>query len=230
MIFYKNILNKFFVSIFLIITILIFNIVTVFAATPGNKNNVYTNIYSLEQYTSISSLLNDSGHRPSDEFVNNFLNDNSYRHKYIISYCNSGNCEAGLDNRSISFIGFNDDVQANFTQNGRELNINFIGDDDSIVYLFTQSGFLPESIEYTLSSLNRKISFWNFRCVLPVSNISNVNQKLPSLLFDSAFSELERNLKLLIKNHVDYLILFICIIIFISFVIHYLKRIQRYML
>ena len=172
MIFDKVFLNKFFVCVFLIITIFSFNMVSVFAATPGNKDNYYDDIYSLNQYTTVSALLNDSGYAPDDNFVNNFLSSTEYKYKYIVSYCNSGNCEQTADSRSIGFVAFNDDVSAKFIQNGRNLEIKFSGSPDSMVYIYRKDNFLASSAKHSLSRLNYTTTFNRMRSFLPVSNVT----------------------------------------------------------
>ena len=221
--------KKILLLIVFFLTLLCFN-KNVFAATEGNKNNVYDNIYSLTQYTTVESLLKDSGLAPDREFVNDFLQDKKYTNKYIISYCNSSDCESGAMNRSIGLIAFNDDVSAEFIQNGRNLNIKFKGDPDSVVYVYKKSTFLPSSGESALSFIDYNMSFNSFRAVLPVSSVGSLNQLLPSMLFDNVFNNFKREIKTLIIEYIGYILGFVVFMIFVFLVVHYLKRIRRYML
>ncbi len=219
----------FLIVIGLFLVLFVFN-QNVEAAITGNQDNVYDNIYSLTQYTTIDSLLNDSGLAPDQGFIDSFLKDNKYKNKYIISYCNSSACEYSAMNRSIGFIAFNDDVSAEFIQSGRDLKINFKGDSDSMVYIYKKSTFLPESGESALSFIDYNITFNSFRAVLPVSHVHSTNQLLPSMLFDNVLHEFEMKIKSLMIDYIGYIILFIVFLIFICIVIHYLKRFRRYML
>lgn len=226
--------NDFNKKIFLII-IGVFLVLFVFnqnvdAAITGNQNNIYNNIYSLTQYTTIDSLLNDSGLAPNQEFIDDFLSDKKYENKYIISYCNSSDCESSAMNRSIGLIGFNDDVSAEFIQSGRDLKINFKGNPDSMVYIYKKSTFLPESGESALSFMEYNITFNSFRAVLPVSHVGSTDQLLPSMLFDNVLNDFRREIESLMIDYIGYIIGFIIFMIFVCIVIHYLKRFRRYML
>ena len=226
--------NDFIKKIFLIViglflVFFVFN-KNVYAATPGNENNVYNDIYSLTQYTTVESLLNDSGLAPDHEFINSFLSEKKYQNKYIISYCNSGDCESGAMNRSIGLVAFNDDVSAEFTQNGRSLNIRFSGNSDSMVYIYKHDNFLPSSGESALSFINYNIDFESFRCVLPVSSVGKIDQLLPSMLFDNVFNDLKRDIYSLIGEYMEYIIGLILLMFFICLVVHYFNKIRRTML
>lgn len=224
----NNSTNKVIICFCLFISILFFNVVSVLAATPGNQNNYYDNIYSVTQYTNISDLLNDSGYAPSEDFVNNFLSSKDYENKYIISYCNSSNCEITADSRSIGFIGFNNDVSAKFTQLGRELKVKFSGDPNSMIYIYRKDNFIEDSAEHSLSFLNYSTTFSNIRSVLPVSSITNTKQLLPSLLFDAAFKDLYKDIKTTIISHIDLIAPFILILFFTPYLIYIFKRIRRF--
>lgn len=162
----------------------------VFAATPGNQNNVFSNIYSLNEYTTIQDILNDSGYVPPEDIVNDFLQDNTYKNKYIISYCNSGNCEATADSRSVDLIGFNDDVNVDFVQNDRQLTIKFSGEPSSQVYFYDHSQIWGNSYIASLSYIDYKKEYNSFRTVVPVSSYGSLDDRLGSLLVDNLLLKL----------------------------------------
>lgn len=163
---------------------------SVYAATTGNSENVFNNVYSITEYTTIQNLLDDSGLAPSIDVVNNFLSDKTYKNKYIISYCNSANCEEGANARSIDLIAFNDDVDVDFIQNDRQLTIKFYGDSSAQVYFYDYSQIWSNSYTASLSYIDYKKEYNSFRTVVPVSYLNSVDDRLGSLLVDNIFVKL----------------------------------------
>lgn len=185
--------KKIFLIIYIILLcfILLSSCSVVFAATPGNENNVFNNVYSVSDYTTIRSLLDDSGLKPQDDVVNNFLLDKTYKNKYIVSYCNSVDCETGASARSIDLIAFNDNIDVDFIQNDRYLTIKFSGDPDAMVYFYDHSQIWGNSYVASLQYIEYQKEYSMFRTVVPVSSYNSIDDRLASLLVDNIFLKLK---------------------------------------
>ena len=195
----------------------------------ADKSTYYEDIYTLDQYTTIRQLMDDSHFKPSTDVINSFLNNKTYTKKYIVSFCNSGNCEADKNSRSIALIGFGDDITADFVQENRNLKLNLSGSDDAKLFFYHNTGALPVNGTFALSLFNssKYTTIGNFRGILPCYSVSNVDSILPSMLFDKVFTDLKLKIKDLIFSNLNVILPSICLAFFVPFFLWVIKLLRR---
>ena len=195
----------------------------------ADKSTYYEDIYTLDQYTTIRQLMDDSHFKPSTEVINSFLNNKTYTKKYIVSFCNSGNCEADKNSRSSALIGFGDDITADFVQENRNLKLNLSGSDDAKLFFYHNTGALPVNGTFALSLFNssKYTTIVNFRGILPCYSVSDIDSILPSMLFDKVFTDLKLKIKDLIFSNLNVILPSICLAFFIPFLFWVIKLLRR---
>lgn len=161
---------------------LLFGSNVVFAAPNWKENNNFEDLNTLTQYTTLNDILSDSAFSMDKEGILNFVNNTDYDYKYIISYCNSGDCSSSSMNRSIDLIGFNKPVKMKVDQNKQNLKISFIGSPGDVVAIYDHSqiwgGWYDMYLTGNYSTDNREYSY--FRSVFDITYYSNFNSPLPN--------------------------------------------------
>ena len=212
-------------------TCILFVFVFLFSCTvyASDSINYYENIYSIDQYTTVRQLIDDSHFKPSTDQINDFLANKTYSRKYIISFCNSSRCEEDKNSRSIALLGFGDDIDADFVLDNSKLTMNLTGPDDAKLYFYHNTGALPVNGTFALSLFNssKYTTFYNFRGILPCYNVSNVDSLLPSMLFDKIFNDFQKKMHDFIINNLGTLIPVALIIFFIPIFAWSFKRLRR---
>lgn len=153
---------------------------TVYAAN-WNENNNFENINSMTQYTTLNDILSDSAYSADKDEILDFVNSD-FDYKYIISYCNSSNCDSSSSNRSIDLIGFNDPVKIKVEQNKQNMKINFIGSSGDVVSIYDHSQIWGGwgEIYLTGNYLVDNREYFYGRSVFDITYYSNFNNPLPN--------------------------------------------------
>ena len=149
-----------------------------------NENNNFEDINSLTQFTTLNDILSDTAYRADRDEILDFVHSD-YDYKYIVSYCNSSNCDSSSTNRSLDMIGFNDPVKLKVEQNGNRFKINFIGNEGDIVSIYNHSqiwggwGNIYLTGNYAVD--NREYS--HGRSIFDITYYSNFNAPLPNFYY-----------------------------------------------
>lgn len=153
---------------------------TVYAAN-WNENNNFEDINSLTQYTTLNDILSDTAYAADKDEILDFVNSD-YDYKYIISYCNSSNCDSSYSSRSLDLIGFNKPVKIKVEQNKQNMKINFIGSSGDVVSIYDHSqiwggwGEIHLTGNYAVD--NREYNY--ARSIFDITYYSNFNNPLPN--------------------------------------------------
>lgn len=207
--------------------------VVCYAATNGKSEN----IYSLDNKATIREMLDEVYYKPTEDEVNDFLENKKYEKKYIISYCKDEYCAQAATSRGVALLGLRDSVKYDYVRDGEYTYLNLSGPSDSEVFVYYWRPLFQNGIETTLGEFNGNTeykfanfsggSWWGLNSVYPVSNVYNIDQVLPSMLFDKAFSDLWVDIRAIIIDNINIILGIVCLLFFPPLLVFLVKKLRR---